>query len=459
MPIELAAPKGAGVKKQTIIISDLHLGGGRADPGDDHVYQNSELAGFISELSDGEAGKKGEVELIINGDFLEFVQVKQDAYAYASSKLWCAEAESLLKLECIIAGHRNVFDALGILLSRGNQVTIVAGNHDVDVYWPKVRDRLRYVTGESLSFELGTEWISRYEGRLQISHGHMKDPANTFENWKNPIKTAPTGPERLEMCAGTLFMVKFVTALEVRYPFADNIHPVQNLAKLLINDEKAGFFAISWSLLKFAGQHPIAMSNDNFDSYGHLLLSKIAKNQNFAEALHAIVKESQSHEYANVADFRSKVRSESELAMFILRYWVEIEAAGLSKQFEPGSTNTLGLAGKNSLGLIKSSGDFGKKALRKIAENHAKNVDHVQVIVMGHTHIWDEFQIAKNVIYLNPGSWTRFVDLNLFPGLSLDDLRDETRFPYSLRYVQIETNGKSQLVATLKIFKEQAAVF
>ena len=66
------------MKPCTAIISDLHLGGGAGDPGDDHVYQHNELATFVDELCRCEQGRHGEIELYINGDFLEFAQTSQE---------------------------------------------------------------------------------------------------------------------------------------------------------------------------------------------------------------------------------------------------------------------------------------------------------------------------------------------------------------------------------------------
>ena len=90
-------------KQITIILSDLHLGGGKSDAGDDHVYQDSE---FIRFLDDDIFGRnKGNIELFINGDFLEFAQVRPDIYKLGSSIYWCSEEESIEKLNYIINGQ------------------------------------------------------------------------------------------------------------------------------------------------------------------------------------------------------------------------------------------------------------------------------------------------------------------------------------------------------------------
>jgi UDP-2,3-diacylglucosamine pyrophosphatase LpxH len=230
-------------KQVTISVSDLHVGGGPNDPGDDHVYHKQQFSQFITMLRDSLEGQAGEIELFINGDFLEFAQVNPGAYTLGSAKFWCSEAESMQKLEPILQGHPNIFAALKEFSSQGNRVTMAAGNHDVELFWGDVQKRLQEVAGP-ISFALGEEWFTRYDGRLKIGHGHQVDPANCFESWWNPILAGPDGVARLEMCPGTLFMVKFVNWLEGEFPFADNIKPVTQLASILWKEDRASLRAI-----------------------------------------------------------------------------------------------------------------------------------------------------------------------------------------------------------------------
>src|ERR671939_1307071 len=99
-------------KPVTLVISDLHLGGGDKDKGDDHVYDENQLRRFIEDQAASPEGRRGDIELIINGDFLEFAQVEPGVYTLGSSKYWCSQQESLQKLEAIIAGHADIFEAL-----------------------------------------------------------------------------------------------------------------------------------------------------------------------------------------------------------------------------------------------------------------------------------------------------------------------------------------------------------
>ena len=95
-------------------------------------------------------------------------------------------------------------------------------------------------------------------GRLRIAHGHQHDLANQFRHWAHPFVSGPGGEQRLEMCPGTLFMVKFVNWLEGNYPFADNIKPVSALWRILARENTLGLASIGWMFARFAARRGMA---------------------------------------------------------------------------------------------------------------------------------------------------------------------------------------------------------
>ena len=119
-------------RRVTLIVSDLHMADGGS--GDDFVDDKHQFVEFLRTQAATEQGRAGDIELVVNGDFLEFAQVCPDAYILNSSEYWCSEAESLRKLDCILAGHPDVFAALKAFQDTGNRVTLFEGNHDVDLH-------------------------------------------------------------------------------------------------------------------------------------------------------------------------------------------------------------------------------------------------------------------------------------------------------------------------------------
>src|SRR5260370_9944533 len=114
-------------KRVTLIVRDLHMGDGKA--GDDFVDDKHQFANFVLGQIATAEGQAGEIELIINGDFLEFVQVSPQPYQLNSPDYWCLEKESIWKFADILQGHADVFHALKNFQETHNSVTTFAGNH------------------------------------------------------------------------------------------------------------------------------------------------------------------------------------------------------------------------------------------------------------------------------------------------------------------------------------------
>ena len=108
--------KSLEMAKYKIVISDLHLAAGLfneygiQNPHED-FYFDDELVEFINYFSRGEYFDE-EVELIINGDFFDFLNVAIDG----EFQDVITESVSLQKLQLIIDGHKKVFKALNQFL-------------------------------------------------------------------------------------------------------------------------------------------------------------------------------------------------------------------------------------------------------------------------------------------------------------------------------------------------------
>ena len=445
-------------KPVTLIISDLHVGGGPNDAGDDHVYQNNQLRRFIEEVGNSADGQAGRVELFINGDFLEFAQVRPEVYTLGSAYYWCSEKESMEKLNTIIDGHPDIFAALKDFQGRGNKVTLGAGNHDVDLYWDDVQKRLREVAGP-VDFATGQDVFTRYDGKLVIGHGHFLDPANRFENWAEPF-AVKDGELRLEMCPGTLFMVKFVNKLEESYKFSDNMKPISALARLLLKEEKMGFVAAAWSFLRFAGRNPINfLSSGATDPVKAAAIGpRLVAMLNNPAFLSGVTNLYQTFIDASVneAEVKERLKTEEGVMGFITELTVKADPDQWVNVFDLLGASTLG-SSPNHLSVLQAGMAKDKEDLRNNATSRILT-SKVEVVVFGHTHQPDEWRGSKSKPdggYFNPGSWTRYVDVTDMPKLKLADLENEQDFPYQLNYIRVEPTSSGKLRAD-KISFEQA---
>jgi len=427
-------------KPLTLIVSDLHMGDGQA--GDDFVDHNRQFANFVDAQVRTEQGKKGDIELIINGDFLEFVQVRPDLYTLNSQDYWCSEAESLTKLESIIEGHPQAFRALADFQKPGNVVTLFAGNHDVDLYWEGVRDRLRQVAG-NLNIELSSDTYTRYGGRLHISHGHLFptiDTANGFSHWSNPVLRLPddNAPPRLEMCPGTLFVARFVNPLEAKYPFADNLHPETELLRILWKEHRWGLLTVGWLGTRFLKQHfgaALSTTSDKSDIGVQILdairldpffREKIAELCNDLLGLSGMTADSVQDRYTSIDNVEQLLAALLAVDGTTDKWLDTIELA------KP-ATSAIGSAGGETLSIIETGRIDVRAACATIARGKWKA--GAEIVVLGHTHIPEQLD-EDGRRYYNPGSWTRYVDDA--SSLKLSDLANELAYPYRLNYIRVE---------------------
>jgi UDP-2,3-diacylglucosamine pyrophosphatase LpxH len=441
-------------KPITIVISDLHVGGGVNDPGDDHVYQKQELVRFLNEIPEARDGK---VELFINGDFLEFAQVLPDVFKSTSPDFWCSQDESTEKLDAIIAGHKDIFDALGGFQKNGNQVTIAAGNHDVDLYWPNVQDRLRRAIHPNMKFELKEPVYFRYGNRLVIGHGHMYDPANSFKNWADPIDKKE---QRLEMCPGTLFMVKFVNWLEDKFPFSDNVKPVTALAHLLRTEKRSDFRAAAKILFQFAYENPLTAlgrnSADDLKGFASVLLIELSQNETLQEEITTLYREIHNSQ-ATTGSVLKELNTEESLRRFLKELFLKVDPQKWLPVLGAYEAASLGADDELTLSVFRSGISKDKENLQNEAISYlAMESGAYEVVVFGHTHQPDEWRGSNGNWdggYFNPGSWTRYVDLDKV-NLTLEDLKNEADFPYQLNFIRIEQSKSGKLRADKICFEE-----
>ncbi|MCD6290585.1 MAG: hypothetical protein J7M34_08790, partial [Anaerolineae bacterium] len=227
--------------KAKFIISDTHLGAGRYDAGNvlEDFISDTDFERWLRALV-AESERDGvEMELIINGDFIEMLQVPAlssfdptvdyppDAYAPTR------EDAAVLKMCHVIAGHRTVFNALGAFISPGpprRSVTINKGNHDPELYWPAVQDAIRQAVGatdaraELLTFPA----VAVQREGIYVEHGNQyAESYNRYRNFAEPLD--PEHPGELERVPGSRFVYECFNSLERERPWIDGVSPMTAL--------------------------------------------------------------------------------------------------------------------------------------------------------------------------------------------------------------------------------------
>lgn len=241
-----AAPQSAR-KKVKVVLSDLHLGKGRVlrDGGINSLeefYYTEKLAEFFHYYTSG-AFSDSDVELIINGDFLNFLQV--DYHGHFLTVL--TEPVCLSILKSIVEGHRRVFKALSEFAAKpGNSITYIMGNHDQPMLWPACRDHLNQVIGTSIRYKN----IVYFTDGIHIEHGHMHEAANRIDPRRFFLKKNLVEPI-LNLPFGSHFFIELVLKIKKKYPFVDKIRPFNRMIRWAVFNETWMTIKSSWELSKY----------------------------------------------------------------------------------------------------------------------------------------------------------------------------------------------------------------
>lgn len=233
-------------RKIKVVMSDLHLGKGRfldqADSINDleEFFYDQKLIEFLHYYSSGEH-QNVEVELILNGDFLNLLQVDYKGhFLTVLTETVCVEM-----LKTVLDGHQEVFAAMATFLTKpGKSITYIIGNHDQAMLWPGCRDLFNLALGQPIRYK---NIVYFFDG-VHIEHGHMHEAANRFDPRRFFLKKDLVEPI-LNLPLGSLFFLERVLKIKQEYPFVDKIRPFFHMAKWILFNRPLVFFkALIWVL-------------------------------------------------------------------------------------------------------------------------------------------------------------------------------------------------------------------
>ncbi|MBA2346194.1 MAG: metallophosphoesterase [Rubrobacter sp.] len=158
-----------------VFVSDSHIGG---DPGCDGFESPEELRALLEGLTD----RDGPVELVLAGDFFDFLQIGIVPENANRASLTISRPE-----------YEALFDALGKFREKeAKRVIYLPGNHDAESFWnpdiQKTLSELGLVDEFAYSYlaylKVGGEWKTIY-----CEHGNQLDAANIVEDYHDPLDT------------------------------------------------------------------------------------------------------------------------------------------------------------------------------------------------------------------------------------------------------------------------------
>lgn len=193
----------------TAIISDLHL----TDPEPPRhrtksrhplwkkfktkeFFIDESLVQFLDHIQ--RLAAENQTELVLNGDIFDFDSVmslpEKPIYKIdwieTRRGLYPEQEKSLFKIKIILEEHKPFIEALSKFIKNGNKLVIIPGNHDVELLFPAVQEKIREALDLNEIEQLRVSfpnWFYISNGDTLIEHGHQQDPYCICENPLNPF--------------------------------------------------------------------------------------------------------------------------------------------------------------------------------------------------------------------------------------------------------------------------------
>ncbi len=439
--------------KKIFIISDLHLGGhpdkrdnlgGISKPGFQICHAYPQLTAFIDWIKQEAKAFKGETEIVINGDIVDFLaddDFHDSEGSAIDASIWTAnEMDAICKLNQIIKrtreGHdRGPFDALRDFIVDGHQLTLILGKHDIELALPKVRQHLQKFLGARHGrLQLIYDGEAYTCGDLLIEHGNRYDPWNVVDHSalrqeRSMLSRGLTVDEQERTKqyflppAGTLMVIHLINHLKKHYRFVDMLKPETGAVIPLLLTLKPDCEDILQDILSLTPV--IAMRK---------MRGRSAEPAKPAHSGNLNAREMLDKTLTSVSDVLNEVLGKDAAAVFQVQ--PKTRRGNLSAPQSPSLKILLDKAQKMAETLFNKARELEEqdnikrlhvalKQLKKdfsfeISQEKSNYFDAAEeminrgkfsYVVFGYTHLPKKMKCGKNGWYLNTGTWANVIRL------------------------------------------------
>jgi len=408
---------------ELFVISDLHVGGKYSTTAGDRGFRINThidvLARFIGEVGARARTTGVRTQLVINGDFVDFLAEEVPADGRRHAFIGNQE-DAVATFDAIATRDLALFEMLRDLRTDGVAVTIVLGNHDVELSLPAVRSRLALRLGaeEGRGFKFVYDGEAYVVGDVLIEHGNRYDGWNVvdFDRLRRfrsecSRRLDTSADARFFPPAGAELVERIMNPIKKDYPFIDLLKPETDAAIPLLLALEPDFASVANAIetarlqRKAASREPVAPVRP-------------AQPGNIAGGAH---READMRSLRTVLAHRLGGDEQAELMMLIdnaqrqaLERRGEIAAGAASRALSFLRLKTS--ASRESrlkilLGTLRALQDdksfdpsieTGKEYLAAAEALAARGFAR---IVFGHTHLAKDVTLAGGARYLNTGTW------------------------------------------------------
>ncbi len=280
-------PDGADGADDLYVVSDLHLSMGRP-PGQlnyqrlESFFFDAQFGRFVDHILRERRRRGRRVTLLLGGDVFDFLTVTEVPGRAEAQKRGIVVTNALRrvglsstsrhvnwKLERIVEGHPAFFEALGRLLADGNRMVLMAGNHDAELYWSRVRntlydailDGMKRVAPDADPEEAAArieyrQWFYHEPGRIFFEHGNQYEASNCFRYNLCPEylgrRRRPSG--QLDLPVGSMFVRYLYNAVRKRNPYLSNMVSMEQYMSAVARLNLAEMLGVLFRRLPFLFQ-------------------------------------------------------------------------------------------------------------------------------------------------------------------------------------------------------------
>lgn len=502
-------PKRTKTKSQrttVFVISDLHLGG---DPGERNragfqitpKRNYEQLARFFDWVSARPPKDSHKYHVVINGDITDFLAERPFQHFTID------QASACEKLKRIFHQTQPVWDALGRLVANQVQLTMLTGNHDLELSLPSPRRLLREKLGAG-DIEVLYDNQALNISSVLIEHGNRYDPVNQVDhNALREVRSVlsrnlpvPRVPE----VPGSRFVQGGINPIKEKLAFIDLLKP-ECLAGIILlacnREHKLKLVAIkealqlllrseSHSLDQGAGSDaadlgyisaPRSRGSDRGPhrefAYNPLQAQNRRRRPTLPDGFRPAVSSTAAFREdsptlevpANASADDLALSCEDEaIEMLLTRLFLptsndgRISAARAKQGF--WSKLTRGIAGypehvmlavlRTALSALKGRHDraFSLDLEDRPYLNEAEALVDAgyQAIVFGHTHLRKRVRLKNDAIYLNTGTWADYIRL---PDDIWEDREDEPLRSFLQRLGRNEIDAERRFSPTVAVLE------
>jgi UDP-2,3-diacylglucosamine pyrophosphatase LpxH len=467
--------------RSVFIISDLHLGGDYPVPPEKRGFRlcthADAIVRFVEERTK-EIGKNGPSEIVLNGDTVDFLAERDlpagGPHQAATWSSFTADPQAAVdKFKAIVCRDKAVFDVFGPFLAAGGRLTVLLGNHDVELSLPPVRRELRKALGVKAGhdFEFFEDGEAYIIGDALIEHGNRYDKWNQIDfdglrRVRSLMSRRQAVPDQYQFAppAGSEMVVSVINEIKRDYAFVDLLKPETSAAvpTLLALEpsyrKRFGRIARLWYwtrshglegpiLPKFGGD--IRADNETTDQpFGHDIGATFNAAQDIlgaldeAEALNGAIKDALG---TDGADFLRLLQDEAPergpavpgtdvafvdtlaSALGFFKLLASGRAASIDKRMRALLSAMRGMQKTDTFDRTKETAKEYHEAAQALAR------DNIRYVAFGHTHLAKRVDLGEGRWYFNSGTWA-----------------DVLQFP-----IEILTLPETKALAELRTFAEE----